>query len=50
MYSSINDVKNDLKELCIEYVMILEKLKNEEIITEDTFIKCTTSKILFIED
>ena len=29
MYSNIDDVKKELKELCLEYVTILEKLKDE---------------------
>lgn len=30
MYSNIDDVKKELKELCLEYVTILEKLKDEK--------------------
>lgn len=50
MYSNINEVKKELKELCMEYVNILETLKNENIITEDTYEKCTSNKIIFLED
>ncbi|WP_162985452.1 hypothetical protein [Clostridioides difficile] len=32
MYSNIDDVKKELKELCLEYVTILEKLKDEKMI------------------
>lgn len=47
---SVEDVKKELKELCIEYVSILENLKNNDIITEDEFEKCANNKILFIEE
>ncbi|WP_009903972.1 hypothetical protein [Clostridioides difficile] len=44
MYSNIDDVKKELKELCLEYVTILEKLKDEKMITEETFEKCSSTK------
>lgn len=53
MYSNIDDVKKELKELCLEYVTILEKLKDEKMITEETFEKCSSQKDIFrrtIED
>ena len=50
MYSSIDDVKKELKELCSEYVNILEKLKEEEIITKETFDTCSSNKVLFLEE
>lgn len=46
----IEDVKKELKDLCIEYVSILENLKNNNIITDDEFEKCANNKILFIEE
>lgn len=49
MYSNIDDVKKELKELCLEYVTILEKLKDEKMITEETFEKCSSQKI-FLEE
>lgn len=50
MYTNIDDLKDELKELCSEYVTILEKLKEEEVITEETFEKCTSRKILFLQE
>ena len=44
MYSNIDDVKKELKELCLEYVTILEKLKDEKMITDETFEKCSSQK------
>lgn len=49
MYSNIDDVKKELKELCLEYVTILEKLKDEKMITEETFEKCSSQKKIFLE-
>ncbi|GAA3644033.1 hypothetical protein [Asaccharospora irregularis] len=50
MYTNIDDLKKELKELCSEYVIILERLKEEEVITQDTFEKCTSKKILFLQE
>lgn len=50
MYSSIDDVKKELKELCSEYVNILEELKQEDIITKETFEICSSNKISFLEE
>ncbi|MGX4601642.1 hypothetical protein [Faecalimicrobium sp. JNUCC 81] len=50
MYSSIEDVKKELKELCSEYVNILEKLREEKIINKETFEICSSSKVLFLEE
>ncbi|MEG1311033.1 MAG: hypothetical protein RSC84_04000 [Peptostreptococcaceae bacterium] len=50
MYSSIDDVKKELKELCGQYVNILEKLKEENVINEETFEICSSSKVLFLEE
>lgn len=47
---SMEDVKKELKELCREYVSILENLKNNKMITDDEFEKCANNKILFIEE
>lgn len=50
MYSSIEDVKKELKELCSEYVNILEKLKDENVINKETFEICSSSKVLFLDE
>lgn len=50
MYSSIDDIKLELRELCIEYVNILEKLKNDEVISHETYEQCTSSKISFLQE
>lgn len=47
---SMEDVKRELKELCIEYVSILENLKDNDIITDEEFEKCANNKILFVEE
>ncbi|WP_173399951.1 hypothetical protein [[Clostridium] dakarense] len=50
MYSSIEDVKKELRELCSEYVNILERLREEQIINKETFEICSSSKVLFLEE
>lgn len=50
MYSSMDDVKKELKELCNEYVNILERLKEENVINKETFEICSSSKVLFLEE
>lgn len=51
MHSNINSIKNELKELFDEYLNILEKLKNEGIITDEAFKNCIISgKVTFLEE
>lgn len=50
MHNNINDIKSDLKELCNEYVSMLEKLKQQGIISNEVFENCTLHKSVFIED
>lgn len=50
MYTSKENIKKELQEICIDYVKILEKLKNSNIISKDEFEKFTDNKILFIEE
>lgn len=50
MYSSREDVKKELKELCSEYLNILERLREENVINKETFDICSSSKVLFLEE
>lgn len=50
MCSTKEEIKEELKELCMEYIALLEKLKNNKIIDENTFLNCAKSKSLFIEE
>lgn len=50
MYSNINDVKNELKELCSEYVHALKKLKDNNIISKEVFDECSEKKVLFLQE
>ncbi|MGL5694211.1 MAG: hypothetical protein ACRCXA_09040 [Peptostreptococcaceae bacterium] len=45
----IEDIKKELEQLCEEYVDVLEGLKNKKEITEDTFEKCVSNKVLFLD-
>ena len=46
----INIIKNELEQLCSEYVNILEALKEKGIITNDVFENCTSIKKEFLKD
>ena len=46
----INIIKNELEQLCSEYVSILEELKEKGIITNDVFENCTSLKNEFLKD
>lgn len=50
MYISKENIKKELQELCVDYIKILEKLKNNNMISNDEFKKFTDNKILFIEE
>lgn len=50
MSNNIDNIKEELKKLCSDYVNALEKLKTEGIITKDTFEICSSSKNLFLEE
>ncbi len=50
MYSSTEDIKKELQQLCNEYLGILEKLKDEDIINKETFDLCSCSKLSFLEE
>ncbi|CEI74346.1 MULTISPECIES: hypothetical protein [Romboutsia] len=51
MYSNNkDDIKKELKSLCADYVNILEKLKKEKIISEETYNTCSLKKISFLEE
>lgn len=50
MHSDISKIKSDLENLCNEYVKILEKLKEDGIVTDEVFEKCTSVKTSFLEE
>lgn len=50
MYSNTEDIKKELKQLCIDYLDILQRLKDEDIINKETFELCSHSKRIFIEE
>ena len=45
----VEEVKEELKKLCTDYLNILQQLKNEELISEETFEKCSINKKSFLE-
>ncbi|CEP81512.1 hypothetical protein QJR30_00015 [Paraclostridium sordellii] len=49
MNIEIKDIKEDLNHLCQEYINIITKMKDEDIINSDLYNKCTSSKIDFLE-
>ena len=46
----INIIKNELQELCSEYVSMLEKLKEKELITEEVFENFISVKKSFLKE
>ena len=50
MYSSTEKVKEELQQLCNDYLDILKRLKDEDIITKETFDSCSLSKKIFLEE
>lgn len=51
MYSNDkDDIKKELKKLCLEYVDILERLKKEKVINDETYDSCSSNKFVFLED
>ena len=46
----VEEVKEELKKLCTDYLNILQQLKNEELISEETFEKCSINKKSFLEE
>lgn len=46
----VEEVKNELKKLCTDYLNILQQLKEQEIISEETFDMCSINKKTFLEE
>ena len=46
----IEEVKDELKQLCTDYLNILQELKNKEIISEELFEKYSVNKKSFLEE
>ena len=46
----IEEVKDELKQLCTDYLNILQELKNQEIINEELFEKYSVNKKSFLEE
>ena len=46
----IEEVKDELKQLCTDYLNILQELKNKEIINEEIFKKYSVNKKSFLEE
>nr|WP_317334089.1 hypothetical protein [uncultured Romboutsia sp.] len=46
----VEEVKEELEKLCTDYLDILQQLKNQEIISEEIFKKCSINKKSFLQD
>ena len=46
----IEEVKDELRQLCTDYLNILQELKNKKIISEDLFEKYSINKKTFLEE
>ncbi|GAA0702789.1 hypothetical protein GCM10008904_09540 [Paraclostridium ghonii] len=45
----IKEIKEELDQLCKDYIDIVNKMKNKEIINDDIYLKCISSKLEFLE-
>ena len=46
----LEEVKDELNKLCTDYLNILQQLKDQEIINEETFKMCSINKKSFLEE
>ena len=46
----VEEVKDELKKLCTDYLNILQKLKDQEIISEEMFKNYSINKKSFLEE
>ncbi|MGG2469112.1 hypothetical protein ACOV1W_15385 [Paraclostridium bifermentans] len=49
MSIDINEIKEELDQLCKDYVDIVSKMKNNKIINDDIYLNCVCNKIEFLE-
>ncbi|EQK48867.1 MULTISPECIES: hypothetical protein [Paraclostridium] len=49
MSIDINEIKEELDQLCKDYVDIVSKMKNNKIINDDIYLNCVSNKIEFLE-
>jgi hypothetical protein len=50
MYNDIEEIKAELKQLCTDYVDILDRMKQEKIISQEVYNECTSKKIFFLDE
>ena len=46
----LEEVKDELNKLCTDYLNILQQLKKQKIINEETFKMCSINKKSFLEE
>ncbi|MDV8115804.1 hypothetical protein R3379_42520 [Bacillus sp. BAU-SS-2023] len=49
MSIDISEIKEELDQLCKDYVDIVSKMKNNKIINDDIYLNCVSNKIEFLE-
>jgi len=49
MSIDIKEIKEELDQLCKDYIDIARKMKNKEMINDDIYLKCVSNKIEFLE-
>lgn len=49
MSIDIKEIKEELDQLCKDYIDIANKMKNKEIINDNIYLKCVSNKIEFLE-
>ena len=48
MSIDINEIKEELDQLCKDYVDIVSKMKNNKIINDDIYLNCVSNKIVVL--
>jgi uncharacterized protein YutE (UPF0331/DUF86 family) len=45
----MDDIKKEIQKLCDDYIEILEQLKDEGLITDETYETCSAQKRMFLD-
>lgn len=49
MYSTMEEIKTELRQLCEDYIDMLDTMRNENIISEEVYNECKSGKNNFLE-
>lgn len=46
---NINEIKEELNQLCKDYIKIINKMQENDIINNETYVRCISNKMEFLE-